>query len=58
MAIEARIRELGSRHESIDRAIQDEVKRPIFDQSRLSELKRQKLKLKEEIEGLRRARAH
>ncbi|MBE7218246.1 MAG: DUF465 domain-containing protein [Caulobacteraceae bacterium] len=58
MAIEARIRELGNRHESLDRAIQDEVKRPTFDQSRLSELKRQKLKLKEEIEGLRRARAH
>ena len=58
MAIEARIRELGNRHESVDRAIQDEVKRPIFDQTRLSELKRQKLKLKEEIEGLRRARAH
>ena len=58
MAIEARIRELGNRHESLDRAIQDEVKRPTFDQARLSELKRQKLKLKEEIEGLRRARAH
>ncbi len=58
MAIEARIRELGNRHETIDRAIQDEVRRPVFDQSRMSELKRQKLKLKEEIEGLRRARAH
>lgn len=58
MAIEARIRELGSRHDTLERAIEDEVRRPVFDQSRLSELKRQKLRLKEEIEGLRRARAH
>ena len=58
MAIEARIRELGSRHQSLERAIEDEVRRPVFDETRLSQLKRQKLKLKEEIEGLRRARAH
>jgi hypothetical protein len=58
MAIEARIRELGSRHDTLERAIEAEVRRPVFDQSRLSELKRQKLRLKEEIEGLRRARAH
>lgn len=58
MAIEARIRELGSRHETLERAIEDEVRRPVFDEMRLSQLKRQKLRLKEEIEGLRRARAH
>ncbi len=58
MAIEARIRELDSRHESLQRAIEDEVRRPTFDQVRLSDLKRRKLKLKEEIEGLRQARAH
>ena len=58
MAIEARIRELGSRHQNLERAIEDEVRRPVFDSTRLSALKRQKLKLKEEIEGLRRARAH
>ena len=58
MAIEARIRELDSRRDSLERAIQDETRRPIFDSTRVSELKRQKLRLKEEIEGLRRARAH
>jgi hypothetical protein len=57
MAIEARIRELGSRHQNLDRAIQDEMKHPGSDELRLKELKRQKLKLKEQIEGLR-ARAH
>jgi hypothetical protein len=57
MAIEARIRELGSRHQNLDRAIQDEMKHPGSDELRLKELKRQKLKLKEQIEGLR-AKAH
>jgi hypothetical protein len=53
MAVEARIRELGSRHQSLDKAIQDELSRPIADDVRLKDLKRRKLKLKEEIEGLR-----
>jgi len=57
MAVEARIRELGSRHQSIDQAIQDEMRRPAADDLRLRELKRQKLRLKEEMESLR-ARAH
>lgn len=58
MAIEARIRELDNRRQSLDRAIDTEVRSPSSDSLRLSELKRQKLKLKEEIEGLRAARAH
>jgi hypothetical protein len=53
MAIEARIRELGSRHETLDRAIQDEMSRPATDELRLRELKRRKLRLKEEMESLR-----
>lgn len=53
MAIEARIRELGVRHESLDRAIREEYGRPASDDIRLRELKRQKLRLKEQIEGLR-----
>lgn len=57
MAVEARIRELGSRHHSLDMAIQDELRRPAADDTRLKELKRQKLKLKEEMEALR-GRAH
>ncbi|MCI3131876.1 YdcH family protein [Phenylobacterium aquaticum] len=53
MAVEARIRQLGSRHENLDKAIRDEMSRPAFDDVRLRELKRQKLKLKEEMEALR-----
>lgn len=57
MAVDARIRELGNRHQSLDRKIQDELSRPASDHMRLKDLKRQKLKLKEEMEGLR-ARMH
>jgi len=53
MAIEARIRELGVRHQTLERAIQDELGRPAADDDRLKELKRQKLRLKEEMESLR-----
>ncbi|WP_293904633.1 DUF465 domain-containing protein [Phenylobacterium sp.] len=53
MALDARIRELGSRHQSLEQAIQDEMHRPSADDIKLKELKRQKLRLKEEIETLR-----
>ena len=53
MAIEARIRELGVRHATLDREIQDEYGRPASDDMRLRELKRQKLYLKEQMEALR-----
>jgi hypothetical protein len=53
MAIEARIRELGVRHQSLERAIEDEVSRPVADAIRLRDLKRRKLRLKEEMESLR-----
>ncbi len=57
MAIEARIRELGVRHQTLERAIEDEMSRPAADATRLTELKRQKLRLKEEMESLK-TRAH
>lgn len=53
MAIEARIRELDVRHQNLDRAIQEETTRPSSDTMRLHDLKRQKLRLKEELETLR-----
>lgn len=53
MAVQARIRELGNRHQTLERAIEDELSRPAADDARLRELKRQKLKLKEEMESLR-----
>jgi hypothetical protein len=53
MAVEARIRELGSRHHSLELAIQEELRRPAADDIKLREMKRQKLRLKEEMEALR-----
>ena len=52
MAVEARIRELGTRHQNLDRAIREETMRPAADAMKLKELKRKKLKLKEEMEAL------
>ena len=53
MAVESRIRELGSRHQLLDQDIKDELSRPAADELRLRQLKRQKLRLKEEMESLR-----
>ncbi|OXE36079.1 MAG: DUF465 domain-containing protein [Phenylobacterium zucineum] len=53
MAVEARIRELGTRHQSLDKAIHDELSRPAANDAKLKDLKRKKLKLKEQIEALR-----
>ncbi len=53
MAFESRIRELNLRHQSLERAIEDEFSRPAADATRLTALKRQKLRLKEELENLK-----
>ena len=58
MAIDARIRELDSRHRNLDRAIEEELRHPGVDSLRVRELKAQKLRLKEQIEGLRGQLAH
>lgn len=52
MTIEARIRELGNRHRQLDAIIQREFGRPSVDELQVRELKRQKLRLKEEIISL------
>jgi hypothetical protein len=54
MAIEAHIRELSARHARLDEIIQTEQRSPASDTSQIAALKRQKLKLKEELEQLRR----
>jgi len=53
MAIDARLRELGIRHQSLERAIEEELSHPAADSDRLKDLKRQKLRLKEEMESLK-----
>jgi len=58
MAVDARIRELGNRHQNLERVITEELARPLADSLKLKQLKRQKLKLKEQIEHLRVAQSH
>ena len=58
MAIEQRLRELDARHRDLDVIIENEAKRPSADMTRLSAMKRQKLKLKEEIEAIRQRLNH
>lgn len=57
MTIEARIRELGNRHRQLDEVIQQQATRPSTDPLEVRELKRRKLRLKEEITSLE-SRAH
>ena len=58
MALEQRLRELDARHRDLDTIIENEAKRPAVDATRLSAMKRQKLKLKEEIEEIRQRLSH
>jgi len=58
MAIEQRLRELDARHRDLDLIIRAEAQRPSADMAQLSAMKRQKLKLKEEIENLRQEIGH
>lgn len=58
MALESRIRELDARHRDLDEEIELESRHPSADGLHLSEMKRQKLKIKEEIEALRSRMAH
>jgi hypothetical protein len=58
MALEQRIRELDARHRDLDIIIENEAKRPAADMMRLSAMKRQKLKIKEEIAELRQKLSH
>ena len=53
MAVEARIRELDARHQSLEDLIEEEMSHPSSDDLRVRDLKRQKLRLKEEMESLR-----
>ena len=58
MALDQRLRELDARHRELDFSIENEAKRPAADATRLSAMKRQKLKLKEEIELIRERLQH
>lgn len=50
--MEIRIENLKRRHALLDEEIGGEIQRPVPDQATISELKKEKLKLKEEIASL------
>lgn len=53
MALEAHITELGHKHKALDLKIEEEISRPTTDTTKVTELKRQKLLLKDEINRLK-----
>ena len=53
MNLESRIRELSERHKRLEAAILAEQKHPAGDDIRIHELKRKKLRIKDEIATLR-----
>lgn len=53
MSLQGRIEQLTKRHAKIDEEIHEEQKRPSADEIVVKDLKRQKLRLKEEIGMLR-----
>jgi hypothetical protein len=58
MSLDARIRELSARHRNLENAIEAELKRPAFDDVRLSSMKKEKLRLKDEIAALSERHVH
>ncbi|MBF0093390.1 MAG: YdcH family protein [Alphaproteobacteria bacterium] len=52
MSVEARLESLRAKHAQLEAAIEAESHRPMPDGNRVSDLKRQKLKVKEELERL------
>lgn len=53
MAIKAHMDTLNQRHQELETALSAEIKSPAADELRVVELKRQKLKIKDQLEELR-----
>jgi hypothetical protein len=49
MQVDARLETLVGKHASLEQAISEETQRPVPDNIHLSDLKRQKLRIKDEI---------
>jgi hypothetical protein len=57
MALQNHLAELERKHRALEREIQDALNHPSMDDTRLVELKRRKLQLKDEITRLRDTRS-
>jgi hypothetical protein len=58
MALDAHLAELSERHRALDRKIEEEQGRLTSDEFKIAEWKRQKLRLKDEMERLRHEPQH
>ncbi len=58
MAVEAHIAEIQEKHRQLDIQIENELQNPGSDDLQISALKREKLRLKEELERLRNETRH
>lgn len=58
MALDAHLAELSEKHRALDRKIEEELARPTADDLKVAELKRQKLRLRDEIERIRHELTH
>jgi hypothetical protein len=55
MSLQGRIAELTNRHQKLDSKIHEEMKRPAADSLQIRQLKQEKLRLKQEINDLKKA---
>lgn len=53
MALDAHVNELSDKHSVLDKKIENEMARPSADDIKISNLKREKLRLKDKIERLK-----
>lgn len=53
MTVASHLAELVEKHRALERSIEEELARPYADTVRISDMKKKKLKLKEEIERIR-----
>lgn len=53
MALKAHLQSLNHRHEELETLLMSELKHPLPDDTKVHELKRLKLKIKDQIERLR-----
>ena len=58
MALDAHLVELSERHRALDRKIEEEQGRPTVNEFKIAEWKRQKLRLKDEMERLKHEPQH
>ncbi|HEY3638734.1 MAG TPA: DUF465 domain-containing protein [Rhizomicrobium sp.] len=53
MALEGHIQELSEKHQKLQEQIESEMAHPDWDEGRVAALKKEKLKIKDELERLR-----